>query len=1282
MPGSAGGTGFTGNPGQDTPFGGAGGGGAGGGAGGTNLSDAAIGGNGGTSGSPNGGNGQNGNLVGASGGGGGYNGNGAGASSITTSAPLTGGSGGTGGFGLRDAGGGGGGAGGYGAIVTGAAPSSNSSTITGGTGGAGGGAAGGASGGGNGGDGGVGVQFTATGATFTNSGTITGGNGGAGGFNTGGGTNGNPGAGGAGIVGAGLAIINSGTITGGLSGDGFTSAASIVFTGGTNSLALQAGSNVSGNVVAFSTADTLALGGATNSTFNTTLIGPAGQYRGFGIFNKTGTSTWTLTGTPGQTTPWVISGGTLAAGASTNVFGATSAITVTSPGALDLGGFNQTIGSLTGSGSVTNSGVASNAVLSTGADNTSTTFSGTIQNGASMLGLTKLGNGTFTLSGLNNYTGATTVAAGTLQAGSVSGLASGSAFTVGTSGATAALDLNGFNSTIGSLAGNASGIVTNSSGTAATLSTGGNNASTTFAGTIANGAGITALTKQGSGTFTLSGNNTYTGATTVAAGTLQAGSVTGFASGSAFTVGTSGATATLDLKGFSATIGSLAGNSSGSITNSSGTAVTLSTGGNNASTNFAGAIADGAGPIGLTKLGSGTFTLSGINSYTGATTVTTGTLQAGSATGFASGSAFTVGTIGTTATLDLNGLNAAIGSLAGNSFGLVTNSGTSSPATLTVGGDNSSTTFSGVIQNGASPIGLTKQGSGTFTLGGTDSYTGATIINGGTLFVTSSIATSATFVNSGGMLAGTGTVGNVTVNNGGSFAPGPAGTPGLMVVSGNLTFASGGVFLVQVAPTNASIANVTGTATLTGNVQTSFSPGTYLVHSYTILTADGIFGTFSSVSGNVPAGFHESLSYVGNTVDLNLTLQTAGPSGSPGQSLGLFGGLNGNQLNVVNAIGDFFNNGGKLPPGFVSVFGLTGGNFASALTELSGESATGAQQSAFQLTTGFLGLMTDPFSDGRGGPGGGVSFYAADDSERSAELASAFDAVTKTSAPGPTTFAQRWNSWGSAFGGASRIAGDPSGSGSQNLSARAGGFAAGADYQMTPFTALGFALAGGATGWSLTQGSGSGDAFQAGVYGKTGIGPAYLAGSLAFAEHWMSTDRTSFAASQLTAKFTAQSYGGRVEAGYRFAAASFGIAPYAAANAQAFVIPSYSETDSSGGGFGLNYGGRSSTDLRGETGARFDQAIVIDPTALLTLRGKLGYAHDWISDPSLAATFQALPGASFIVNGATPPHNSGLASAGAELRFASGLSIAAKFDGEFAAQGQTYAGTATARWIW
>jgi hypothetical protein len=81
-----------------------------------------------------------------------------------------------------------------------------------------------------------------------------------------------------------------------------------------------------------------------------------------------------------------------------------------------------------------------------------------------------------------------------------------------------------------------------------------------------------------------------------------------------------------------------------------------------------------------------------------------------------------------------------------------------------------------------------------------------------------------------------------------------------------------------------------------------------------------------------------------------------------------------------------------------------------------------------------------------------------------------------------------------------------------------------------------------------------------------------------------------------------------------------------ALQAQSFRTPTYTETDVNGGGFGLTYNARK------------------------RLRGKLAWAHDWITDPSLAALFQALPGASFIVNGATPAKDSALASAGAELR--------------------------------
>jgi len=71
-----------------------------------------------------------------------------------------------------------------------------------------------------------------------------------------------------------------------------------------------------------------------------------------------------------------------------------------------------------------------------------------------------------------------------------------------------------------------------------------------------------------------------------------------------------------------------------------------------------------------------------------------------------------------------------------------------------------------------------------------------------------------------------------------------------------------------------------------------------------------------------------------------------------------------------------------------------------------------------------------------------------------------------------------------------------------------------------------------------------------------------------------------------------------------------------------------------------------------------------------------------VSDPMLTPAFQALPGASFIVNGATPAKNSALTSAGTELRLANGVTLLAKFDGEFSSHSSTYAGTGTIRYRW
>ena len=101
----------------------------------------------------------------------------------------------------------------------------------------------------------------------------------------------------------------------------------------------------------------------------------------------------------------------------------------------------------------------------------------------------------------------------------------------------------------------------------------------------------------------------------------------------------------------------------------------------------------------------------------------------------------------------------------------------------------------------------------------------------------------------------------------------------------------------------------------------------------------------------------------------------------------------------------------------------------------------------------------------------------------------------------------------------------------------------------------------------------------------------------------MSTDRFAAFGDHLTADFKAQSFGGRVETGYRFGVPVVGVTPYAAVQAQSFRTPGYSEVDASGGGFGLSYNSRTGTDTRSELGSRFDHVAAFDRNAVLTLRG-------------------------------------------------------------------------------
>ena len=170
-----------------------------------------------------------------------------------------------------------------------------------------------------------------------------------------------------------------------------------VFTGGT----LQfAGANIASALpislqAAGGTFDT----GGNNATLSGVINGP-------GSLTKTGAGTLTLAGASTYTGATWINGGTLQAGA-INAFSAFSAFTVAAGGTLDLNNFNQTIGSLAGAGDVT----LGSAILTTGLDNTSTLYSGSITGAG---GLTKVGSGMVLLTGASGFTGPTNVNAGIL----------------------------------------------------------------------------------------------------------------------------------------------------------------------------------------------------------------------------------------------------------------------------------------------------------------------------------------------------------------------------------------------------------------------------------------------------------------------------------------------------------------------------------------------------------------------------------------------------------------------------------------------------------------------------------------------------------------------------------------------------------------------------------------------------------------------------------------------------------------------------------------------------
>ncbi|MCP4565836.1 MAG: autotransporter domain-containing protein [Bosea sp.] len=548
------------------------------------------------------------------------------------------------------------------------------------------------------------------------------------------------------------------------------------------------------------------------------------SFDGTGGLTKLGAGTLTLTGTSSYTGGTSILGGTLSISSDANLGDASGGLTFD-------GGSLQVTGSFASSRAVTLGSAGGGIDVVSGQ---SFSHSGTISGTG---GLTKSGDGKLTLTGTSTYSGATTVSAGTLYINGSGAMSAASDYTVAGG---ALLHVNDALSTVtaGSIAGDGQIRIDRNS----TLETGATNASTTFSGQI---SGDGSLRKVGTGTLTLTRGSTYSGGTTIAGGTISIskGDRLGDASGAL----------TLDGGVLQVTDTILHELTRDIVLGANGGGFDIVEAGNTFTVRQS-----FSGTGSLSKAGAGTLVLTNTHSYSGATTVSGGTLRAGQAGSFSPNSAFTVGA---GATLDLASFSQSIGSLAG-AGSVVLGSGN-----LTTGSDNSSTTFSGSITGTG---GVTKTGTGTLTLSGTNTYTGATKVSGGKLVVNGSITSSVTL--DGGTLGGSGTVGGVSVGSGATVAPG--NSIGTLTVSGNVAFASGSTYQVEVNAAGQSDRIVaSGSATLSGGtVQVLAENGNYAAStSYTILTASGgVSGTFSTVTSNL-AFLTPSLSYGGTSVTLTMT---------------------------------------------------------------------------------------------------------------------------------------------------------------------------------------------------------------------------------------------------------------------------------------------------------------------------------------------------------------------------------------------------------------------------
>ncbi|MCE9611793.1 MAG: autotransporter-associated beta strand repeat-containing protein [Chthoniobacter sp.] len=609
------------------------------------------------------------------------------------------------------------------------------------------------------------------------------------------------------LTGAGATVVDglisdgAGTVAITKTGNGtLTLNAANTYTGQTT---ITAGSVIVGTTDALGTGaallvngGTLAIGGNSNTVGAVTLS--SGSITGGATALLTGTSFAVESGTisarlagGGATLTKTTSGTVTLSAAGTNL---RSGLTSINGGTLVMG----TAGALGTTGNITfgggtlkyNSGATtdysarfknSTSAIILDANGQTLTFAGTIDS-SNTGGLVINGNGTVTISTANTYTGGTTINSGSVNLGNQSGFGAGTVTLTG-----------GVNFATSNFEGNsAGGALPNAlvlSGGKVTMNVAFGSAKDIWVNTSVSGAGGFVVTGSGRAQgLTLDGAKTFTGGVTL--GTVgSAGDTPNVSINDNASLGTG--ILRSELLSPNATDGALRINTNlsgvgNNIVIATGARIVIQTLGNNVT--LTGVISDEGAGGGLVTAGSGTVTLANTNTFKGSTTIGSGgTIALANVSALQNSTlAYTAGTL----TFANSIATAALGGLSG-SQGLALTNNVASPVALTVGGNNSTTTYSGTMSGTGGS--LTKTGTGTLTLTTAPTYSGDTNINDGTLNMSGTVANSSVVVNSGGALGVTSLVTalnlsqNLTFNGTSAYQIGSGvGGTGSTVVGGNL----------------------------------------------------------------------------------------------------------------------------------------------------------------------------------------------------------------------------------------------------------------------------------------------------------------------------------------------------------------------------------------------------------------------------------------------------------------------------------------------------------------